>query len=426
MRLAAQTSKAPQRASVRTEPIFPKQHDQARSEFALSTPGDIYEREADRVAADVLREPGQPLDAAARAFVEPRFGHDFGRVRVHVGDRAEESAAALHARAYTLGNRIVFGAGQYAPATASGRMLIAHELTHVLQQGNTPHPMRPLEPAAPAEDELDRHPEGMEVGGDVGETPVRVRERGDERVSRDLAVEPTRPDAPEPVLTAQQIQQAIRYNAFRFKDPYSIAVVRDLVGVPRFPAVSDEDLARGVARYQAAFDLTPDGQAGPDTTRRLVREARAEDLPRDANQLRADNYVLWAPAAGTHNGCGAVADAAGHATFFQWDVNFSTSLRNGWIVPGDRQWADQDHVRWWSDRRDADPPLLGGVVGRRGRQPARRDGDQCRAHPGHCQRRAGVRARSLAPCARCSEQGELEHDRSTLHQPAPPRWFCSR
>jgi hypothetical protein len=94
----------------------------------------------------------------------------------------------------------------------------------------------------------------------------------------------------------------------------------------------DEELALGVARYQAAFGLTPDGRAGPETTGRLVSEARAENLPKDANQLRADNFVTWAPAAGTHNGCGAAPDASGLATFFQWDVNFSTSLRNGWIV----------------------------------------------------------------------------------------------
>ncbi len=81
--------------------------------------------------------------------MEPRFGHDFGRVRVHVGARAAESADALRARAYTLGNRIVFGAGQYTPTTPSGRLLIAHELTHVLQQGSTPRPMRQTDAGCP-------------------------------------------------------------------------------------------------------------------------------------------------------------------------------------------------------------------------------------------------------------------------------------
>jgi len=210
--------------------------------------------------------------------------------------------------------------------------LIAHELTHVLQQGATPRAMRQADTSVPEMDEEQSRWEGREVGGGLSLATVPVRVRSGVRVARDLAIEPTQPDAAEPVLTAEQIREAIRYNAFRFKDPYSIAIVRDIVGVPRFPAVSDEDLARGVARYQASFGLTPDGQAGPATTRRLVGEASAEALPADAAQLRADNYVTWAPAAGVHNACGAAPDAAGRATFFQWDVNFSTSLRNGWLI----------------------------------------------------------------------------------------------
>jgi hypothetical protein len=370
-------------------PLHTKLAAGAQAMLSINSPGDIYEKEADRVseqvmrihesqrphdcagdgacptfgperhdqdgppqqvsrmkanapepsvpaspATDVLHRPGQPLDAATRAFMEFRFGHDFSHVRIHADNEAERSAAALQARAYTVGNRIVFGTGQYAPATASGRRLIAHELTHVLQQGPTPRAMRQRqsEATSPEKDDDELRSQGMEVGGMPNSDPVQVRQHGGVRVSRDLAIEPTRPNAAEPVLTVEQIQEAIRYNAFRFKDPYSIAIVRDIVGVPRFPAVSDEDLALGVARYQAAFGLTPDGKAGPQTTRRLVAEAGAESLPADAEQLRADNYVTWTPAAGVHNGCGAAVDAAGLATFFQWDVNFSTSLRNGWIV----------------------------------------------------------------------------------------------
>src|SRR5215217_3565270 len=84
---------------------------------------------------EVLRSPGQPLDAATRAFMEPRFGHDFSRVRVHTDARAAESARAVDALAYTVGRGVVFGAGQYAPGTISGRRLLAHELAHTLQQG---------------------------------------------------------------------------------------------------------------------------------------------------------------------------------------------------------------------------------------------------------------------------------------------------
>lgn len=83
---------------------------------------------------EVLRAPGRPLDPATRALMEPRFGHDFSRVRIHTGAHAAASARAVEARAYTVGRDIVFGAGQYAPGTEPGRRLLAHELTHVAQQ----------------------------------------------------------------------------------------------------------------------------------------------------------------------------------------------------------------------------------------------------------------------------------------------------
>jgi hypothetical protein len=74
------------------------------------------------------------LDAVTRAFMQMRFGRDFDRVRVHTDSKAAESARTVNALAYTVGPRVVFGVGQYAPHTAPGRALIAHELTHVLQQ----------------------------------------------------------------------------------------------------------------------------------------------------------------------------------------------------------------------------------------------------------------------------------------------------
>jgi len=89
------------------------------------------------VVHGVLRSSGRPLDHATRAFMEPRFGHDFGRVRVHTDTRAAGSAEAVNALAYTVGNDIVFGTGQYAPGSAAGRRLLAHELAHVVQQAGT-------------------------------------------------------------------------------------------------------------------------------------------------------------------------------------------------------------------------------------------------------------------------------------------------
>ena len=83
----------------------------------------------------VLASAGQPLDAAARAELEPRFGHDFSQVRVHADAAAQASARAVDAAAYTVGHHLVFGTGQYRPHSSEGRHLLAHELTHALQQG---------------------------------------------------------------------------------------------------------------------------------------------------------------------------------------------------------------------------------------------------------------------------------------------------
>jgi hypothetical protein len=89
------------------------------------------------IVHDVLRSPGQPLDAATRAYMEPRFGHDFGSVRVHADARAAEAAREVNALAFTVGRDVVFGAGQHRPLAAEGRRLMAHELTHVMQQAGT-------------------------------------------------------------------------------------------------------------------------------------------------------------------------------------------------------------------------------------------------------------------------------------------------
>jgi hypothetical protein len=86
------------------------------------------------IVHEVLRSPGQPLDPATRAFMEPRFGHDFSNVRVHTDTEAAESAQAMNALAYTVGNQIAFGTRRYAPGSLEGRKLLAHELTHTVQQ----------------------------------------------------------------------------------------------------------------------------------------------------------------------------------------------------------------------------------------------------------------------------------------------------
>ena len=100
-----------------------------------------------------LRSGGRPLPDSLRVFMEPRFGHDFGSVRIHTGNTAVELAASIHARAFALGPDLVFGANQYAPETETGRLLLAHELTHSIQQGHATRLSAP-------EREIDSQPAG--------------------------------------------------------------------------------------------------------------------------------------------------------------------------------------------------------------------------------------------------------------------------
>ena len=90
--------------------------------------------EAPASVHEVLSSPGQPLDASTRAYFEPRFGRDLSGVRIHSGTLATASAQEVNAKAYTVGQDIVSGAGGFAPGTCEGKRLLAHELTHVAQQ----------------------------------------------------------------------------------------------------------------------------------------------------------------------------------------------------------------------------------------------------------------------------------------------------
>lgn len=136
----------------------------AQTKLTVNQPGDRYEQEADLMAEHVMRSPllsdvdhrsglhqeepshtssarhdsipshGRPLDSHTRQFMETRFGHNFSQVRVHTGADAAESARGYNSKAFTLGRDVVFGAGQYLPQSSSGLKLLAHELTHVIQQ----------------------------------------------------------------------------------------------------------------------------------------------------------------------------------------------------------------------------------------------------------------------------------------------------
>lgn len=107
----------------------------------MSSAGSHAVQTAPPIVAEALCSPGRPLDHATRAFMEPRFAHDFSQVRIHTDGPANESSRALGAGAYTVARDIVFAAGNYAPGTSAGMGLLAHELTHVVQQTHDPFPV---------------------------------------------------------------------------------------------------------------------------------------------------------------------------------------------------------------------------------------------------------------------------------------------
>lgn len=144
-------------------PIFPKktvaklQTRAALPQRKLTTshPGDRWELESDRMSRQVMEHApeisylhsgllragtmsGCPMDPSTRHLMETRFGFDFGRVRLHTDASAAESARAIQARAFTVGNDIAFGSGQYIPGSQATRSLLAHELAHVVQQNSGP------------------------------------------------------------------------------------------------------------------------------------------------------------------------------------------------------------------------------------------------------------------------------------------------
>ncbi len=169
---------------------------QIQTKLKVGAPDDKYEQEADRVAEMVVRMPnpqegragragilrakpkpaatlqapphvvnqinglggtGRPLPQPTRDFFASRIGSDLGRVRIHIGAMAQDVAESLNARAFTFGSNIVFGANEYAPDKHEGQRLLAHELTHTLQQdGSKPNliqrqPRSPDEPPQPAD-----------------------------------------------------------------------------------------------------------------------------------------------------------------------------------------------------------------------------------------------------------------------------------
>lgn len=180
---------------------------------------------------------GRPLPDVVRGEVEAAFGVSFSPVRIHTGESAAAMSDDLGANAFTHGRDIYFARGRFAPETREGRHLLAHELTHVVQQG--------------------------------GGAPANT-------VQADFAVEPPRPDAVPRALTPQEIADAITFNTRTLTEPAEIEMLREILGLDPAPAAVDADFIQVLVEYQALYNLTQDGKLGPLTRRRLSNEILAE------------------------------------------------------------------------------------------------------------------------------------------------------
>jgi Zn-dependent protease with chaperone function len=187
-------------------PLYAKTHAKIQPKLTISNPGNIYEQEADRVADQVMSMPepvavrqelnpqpqsrrsNQPLSSQEKAFFEPRFGHDFSRVRIHADERAALRAGALGAHAFTVGEDIFFSRGACRLGDDGGRNLLAHELAHVVQQtaarggvhtGMLSHSLSraPIR-SGPTEARRDRRRRGFRLGRQHGHCRPVLGERG--------------------------------------------------------------------------------------------------------------------------------------------------------------------------------------------------------------------------------------------------------
>jgi hypothetical protein len=136
-----------------------------------------HDASATESVGDVLRSQGSPLDTQTRSFMESRFGRDFSGVKVHTDSRAAESARAVGALAYTVGRDVVLDSAHYSPGSASGQRLLAHELTHVIQQETASETSSTSLEVGPPDDTFEREADTVAarvLGGDGGADVSRV------------------------------------------------------------------------------------------------------------------------------------------------------------------------------------------------------------------------------------------------------------
>src|SRR6185436_452726 len=147
---------------------------------------------APSIVHDVLSAGGRSMDSETRSFMELRFNYDFSNVKIHDNDLAAKSAGSINALAYTSGNNVVFNSGQYNTNSDSGKRLLAHELTHVVQRNSS-----------------------------------KEKINSKNIIQRDLAVEPVVDAEPVDALSRRKMVGALEHNRKLHKDNELISVLRD-------------------------------------------------------------------------------------------------------------------------------------------------------------------------------------------------------
>lgn len=248
-----------------------------QTQLTVGAPDDAFEREADEVAqqvvagpprhplqvpplhvqissarstgqrasppaslADELATAGRPLDLRLRQDMEQRFGHDFSRVRVHTDAVADRSARDLSAHAYTLGHDIVFGQGRFSPETREGRRLLAHELTHIVQQSRSFTPT--AKSSAPLVLMRQEDPTGLPIGV---ETPTPGPEPA--------------PEETPPLPADEKPQVEARSDAFGKECPDSV-FLQDKKAIPAYNKKMFD------AGYKTYFGLVSNMKVGPKSS----------------------------------------------------------------------------------------------------------------------------------------------------------------
>jgi Domain of unknown function (DUF4157) len=247
------------------------------------------------VVHQALRAPGRQLDGATRRDMESRFGENFGDVRVHTDAGAAESARAVNAHAYTVGRDVVFAAQRYAPHTPQGRRLLAHELTHVVQQRGGAAVQGKLSIGAPG-DRFEREADAIAdaVTGGTETATVQLRtgfSRG--AIQRDLATPPPAVAAnAQPDLTPAQITEAINFNRARYNEA-NTRLIQNLLGGPVTGTWAEDNIV-AIAATQEEYGLHKDGKVGHTTFLFLNHEQELEGAATSTDECLV-SFMLVGP-----------------------------------------------------------------------------------------------------------------------------------